>query len=249
MKTYLISGAGSGIGRSTAVLLAAQGHRIYLLGRNSERLEQTFHLLPKNDHQVLIADIRNREELLNAFQLLHGTTLDGIVAASGKGGWNTWGEDDQWDDIINTNLTGTYNFINTFYPALKGSGQSHKNIIIISSALARIGFSNYQALSASKAGLLGLMRCWASQWAKDKVSVNAILPGWVNTQMASNDVGSFAAAYNISKEDALRNVLQHVPLGRMAEPEEISEFVSHLLNQSIITGAVIDMNGGLVMPG
>jgi len=247
MSTFLISGAGSGIGRATALHLANQGHTLFLLGRNKENLDETLKRLSPGNHKVLVADIRKREELAKASASIKDTPLDGLVAASGVGGWSVWGKDDRWDNIIETNLTGTYNFVNTFYPSLKLSTAPHKHVVIISSAMARVGIPNYQALAASKAGLNGLMRCWASQWAAEQILVNAVSPGWVNTSMADSDIDAFAGAYGITREQAISEAMKQVPLGRMAEPEEISETISHLLTQRAMTGSIVDVNCGFIM--
>jgi NAD(P)-dependent dehydrogenase (short-subunit alcohol dehydrogenase family) len=247
MATYFITGAGSGIGRAAALLLAKKGETIYMLGRDEKKLKETLQLLPEGRHRIFVADIKDREVLDRIATSLGVTGIDGLIASAGIGGTSFWSKPSRWDDIIATNLTGTYNFISTFQPFLIRSDQRYKNIVIVSSALAQVGMPNYQALSASKAGLLGLMRCCAVQWAQEKILVNAITPGWVNTKMASNDIEEFATAYNISKEEAIRGALKGVPIGRMCEPEEIAEFINYLLQQGSMTGSIVDINGGLVM--
>ena len=247
MRTYLVSGAGSGIGRSTSIFLSRLGHRVYLLGRRPDALAETLSLLYGNDHRVLFADVRSVEDLKLAYQEVQGTSLDGIVAASGIGGWSIWGEGDRWKEIIDTNLTGTYNLMNTFHPLLRQSAMRHKHIVLVTSAMARLGMPNFQALCASKAALHGLARCWATQWAGENILVNSICPGWVNTTMASDAIKGIAEAYSISTEEALRMCMEQVPLRKMSEPDDIAELVIYLVNQTSMTGSVVDINGGMVM--
>ena len=247
-KTYLISGAGSGIGRSIALRLAADGHNCVLLGRNKTHLQQTLDLIPYNPHhQLLTADISDKDSLNAAAAQIAGMAIDGLVANAGTGGENHWGPADRWQEIMGTNLTGTYNFVNTFLPNLRISTGGVKHILITSSVLARLGVANYSAYCASKAGLLGLMRSWAVQFAAEQILVNAICPGWVDTEMSQTGMQGIADGIGISKEEFYEIAMQSVPLRRMSRPGEIADLVAFLLQQQAMTGQTIDMNGGAVM--
>ena len=245
-KTYIISGAGSGIGRAITQKLAADGNNCILLGRNEANLQQTLNTLQQGDHKIIIADIRSKENLQTAFNKLTNIKINGLIANSGIGGENQWGENDRWAEIIDTNLTGTYNFVNTFLPLLRKADNT-KQILITSSVLARLGVPNYAAYCASKAGLLGLMRSWANQFASENILVNAICPGWVDTAMAQQGLQGIADGIGISKQEFYDIAMQSVPLRRMSQPEEIADLVAYLLNQSSITGQAIDINCGAVM--
>ena len=246
-KTYLISGAGSGIGMAMAKKLAAQGDSCILLGRNLEKLQQVLAVLPTNRHQILDVDIRSIEKLQEAAELLKKEEIHGIIANAGVGGENYWGESDRWEEILATNLTGTYNLINTFLPNLRLAKSEYKHILITSSVLARLGVANYSAYCASKAGLLGLMRSWAVQFASEHILVNAICPGWVNTSMAQEGLQGIADGLGISKSEFYDIAMQSVPLRKMSEPEEIANLVAYLVEQESITGQAIDINCGSVM--
>jgi NAD(P)-dependent dehydrogenase (short-subunit alcohol dehydrogenase family) len=241
MHTYLISGAGGGIGRAIAQTLTAAGNRCILLGRNLSNLQDTLKDLASGEHQIVTADVRNPESLKQAAIVLGDIPINGLIANAGIGGENYWGNADRWNDIISTNLTGTYNFVNTFLPNL------HKSIVITSSVLARLGVANYSAYCASKAGLLGLMRSWAVQYAPEEILVNAICPGWVDTEMSQDGLQGIADGIGISKEEFYNIAMQSVPLRRMSQPEEIAGLVAYLLSQRSITGQTLDINGGAVM--
>jgi NAD(P)-dependent dehydrogenase (short-subunit alcohol dehydrogenase family) len=245
-KTYIISGAGTGIGKAIAQQLSVEGHNCILLGRNTDNLHQTLQSLSNGSHTMLTADIKDKKSLSNAAAKLGGIMIDGLIANSGIGGENYWGDDDRWQDIIETNLTGTYNFVNTFLPDIsKAPGEKH--IVITSSILARLGVANYSAYCASKAGLLGLMRSWAVQYAPQNILVNAICPGWVDTDMAQQGLQGIADNIGISKQAFYDIAMQSVPLRRMSQPAEIASLVSYLLNQASMTGQAIDINCGAIM--
>jgi len=246
-RRYIISGAGSGIGRAIAIKLATEGAGIILAGRNLEKLEETLKLLPKGNHLIISTDIRQKKNCQEVSEILNGTHLDGIIANAGVGGENYYGEDDRWNEIIDTNLSGTYYFVNAFLEQLKTSNAPQKHVLLTSSVLARLGVKNYTAYCASKAGLLGLMRSWAMELAEQKIMVNAISPGWVNTNMAREGMDGIAKGLGMNYEDFHKIAMQSVPLGRMAEPEEIADLVFYLLSQSAITGQVVDINCGSVM--
>ncbi|WCT12045.1 SDR family NAD(P)-dependent oxidoreductase [Mucilaginibacter jinjuensis] len=245
-KTYIISGAGTGIGRAIAQNLASAGNRCVLLGRSLDKLLQTLTTLEGTNHQVLVADIRDKASLANAATQLGDVAVNGLIANSGIGGENYWGDDDRWDAIIDTNLTGTYNFVNTFLPNLRNA-DAEKYIVITSSVLARLGVPDYSAYCASKAGLLGLMRVWAAQYAKENILVNAICPGWVDTDMAQSGLQSIADSIGVTKQEFYDIAMQSVPLRRMSDPEEVADLVNYLVNQRSVTGQAFDINGGAVM--
>lgn len=244
---YLITGAGSGIGRAITVLLAANGHTCFLLGRNENNLKETLALLPENKHEIFLADITEENAIENLLKDNEHLVLDGIIANAGIGGENSFGKNDRWNDIINTNLTGTYLTVQNFLPALKRSKNIYKQIVITSSVLARLGVANYSAYCASKAGLLGLMRSWAVEYAPENILVNAICPGWVNTDMAQNGLQGIADGIGITKNEFFNMAMQSVPLKKMSEPEEVAALVNYLINQTSITGQTIDINAGSVM--
>ena len=244
---YLITGAGSGIGRAITVLLASNGHKCFLLGRNENNLKATLALLPDNNHRILLADITNSTSIENVLKQNDDLVLDGIIANAGVGGENNFGANDRWNEILNTNLTGTYLTVQHFLPALRRSKNNYKQIVITSSVLARLGVANYSAYCASKAGLLGLMRSWAIEYAPENILVNAICPGWVNTDMAQSGLQGIADGIGITKNEFFDIAMQSIPLKKMSEPEEIAQLLTYLLNQTSITGQTIDINAGSVM--
>lgn len=245
-RSVIISGAGSGIGRAIAIKLSELNFDCYLLGRNNVHLQKTLIGLKDGDHYVLNADIKNKESLSNTLPLLR-RPIDALIANAGIGGENHWGENDRWNDIVETNLTGTYQFIQTFLPSLKNSNNTYKHIVMTSSVLARLGVANYTAYCASKAGLLGLMRSMAIEYAPENILVNAICPGWVNTQMSRDGMDGIAKGIGVTTEEFYDMAMQQVPLRKMSEPSEIADIIAYLLFQQSVTGQTFDINNGSIM--
>lgn len=253
-KTYLVAGAGSGIGRAIAVVLASvsKDHHVVLLGRKKEALLETQSLLERSEqHSIVIVDIRDPAGLRSEFNRigLASSGLEAVIANSGVGGENEYGAQDRWDEIVGTNLTGSYNLVNEALPALKNSKSPYKHIVVVSSILSRIGVPHYSAYCASKSALLGLVRSWAAEFAQDKILVNAVCPGWVETDMATQGLKQMAQNQGISYEDALAQQMGFVPLRKMSQPQEIAALVRFLVSgeQCSITGQSLDINNGAFM--
>lgn len=254
MKSYLISGAGSGIGRAIAVKLANQsGVRIFLLGRNLKNLEETKSLLSaKNEHVTIGCDTADAVELRKKFREcgLLESNLSGVIANAGVGGSNIYGPKDRWDEIIKTNLTGPYILANECLPALKKSKEKYKHVIFVSSVLGKMGVPNFSAYCTSKTGILGLTRVLAIDWAKENILVNAICPGWVNTKMAQEGLSDIASSSGKSFDEVYREEMSVQPLAKWSDPIEIAALVEYLVSpvQCSITGQSIDINNGSFMP-
>jgi 3-oxoacyl-[acyl-carrier protein] reductase len=244
-----VTGAGSGIGRSIAKVLAERGYCLILLGRNLDNLQSTKVLLKNSEqHQCQTCNIRNSAEIKRSLENV--PSLYGLIANAGIGGENRFGDQDRWGEIIDTNLTGTYQTIQACLPLIKKDRAPFKKIIIISSILARLGVPGYSAYCASKAGLLGLTRSLAAEHSGDGILINALCPGWVNTEMAQEGLQGFADALDISKDQAYKEAMKPVPLGKMSQPEEVAKLVAFLVSeeQTSFTGQTLDINNGALMP-
>jgi len=251
LSVFLISGAGSGIGAETARTVALTGHTVILLGRNFEKLVSVKSTLANSaSHSLIQADIRKKAEVQAGLKKSGLEKLDGVIANAGVGGDNRYGSADRWQEIIDTNLTGAYILVNECLPYLQKGDSEFRHILLISSILARLGAPGYSAYCASKAGLLGLMRSWASALASQKILVNAVCPGWVDTEMARSGIAGYAAHTGKSYDEALQEQMALVPLGKMSEPKEIAALITFLVSnqQQSITGQTFDINNGALMP-
>lgn len=250
MKTVVISGAGSGIGEATAIRLAREGFDIVLLGRTEAKLRAAKAKLHHADgHEILVADVSSKEALSRAIDEMSARELFAVVANAGVGGDNRYGPDDRWEEVIAINLSGTYYLINECLPRLRKSGESYKHVILISSVLARLGIPQYSAYCASKAGMLGLMRSMAAELARDRILVNAICPGWVETEMARDGIQRYADATGQTYEEAYRQQMAQDLLRKMSQPDEIAALIAFLLSnqQTSMTGQALDINNGSFM--
>jgi len=251
MKTILITGAGTGIGAASAEKLAASGYAILLVGRRKEKLEAILPRLEGRGHDVLSVDVSDKNALHAALHsgVMDGRELCGVFANAGIGGSNEYGEDDRWEEIININLSGAYYTVMECLPLLKKNTDRYKNILITSSCLARFGVPNYTAYCASKSGLMGLVRALAVQLAEDRILVNAILPGWVDTEMARNGIQLLADHLEQGFEQTVKEQMSEVPLQKMSEPQEVAALVDFLFDdkQRSITGQCLDINNGSFM--
>jgi NAD(P)-dependent dehydrogenase (short-subunit alcohol dehydrogenase family) len=195
-------------------------------------------------------DIRDRDAVDAAFGAAAAANgpIHALVANSGIGGPNDPGDGDRFYDLVQTNLIGTYDCVRAAQRNL-ARPPGRRDIVIVSSILARIPVPGYTGYSASKAGLLGLVRSLAAELAPEEVQVNAICPGWVATDMAREGIGLMAEGIGISYDEAYERAMSEVPLRRMSEPEEIAGTVAWLLSPDArgVTGQAIDHNGGAFM--
>jgi len=228
-KHVAVTGAARGIGLAIAERLAAEGARLTLIDRDEPLLEGA---------TKRVVDISDRDAVFAAFT----EPLDGLVANAGIGGGNEPGESDRFDEILQTNLYGTYWCARAAEPLLADGGR----IVITSSILSRIGVAGYTGYCASKAGLLGLTRALAAELAPRRIQVNAICPGWVDTDMTRLGLSLFEG---LTEEEAWEIAKQEVPLRRMSDPSEIAGTVAWLLSDDSIgvTGQAIDQNNGAFM--
>ena len=205
-KHVVVTGGGTGIGRAIAQRLASEGARLTLLARDESRLAD---VVP--GARTIACDVRDEEQVRAAFD----EPLDALVANAGIGGPNEPGDGDRFDDIVRTNLYGTYWCCRAAEPFLPEGGR----IVVTSSILARIAVPGYTGYSASKAALLGLVRSLAAELAPRRIQVNAICPGWVNTDMAWQGLSEWPG---LTPDEAWEIAKQEVPLRRMGEPADIA---------------------------
>lgn len=253
VRHVVITGAGTGIGRAIALRLAANGSRLTLLGRRRAPLKKTVEACLAAGAKEAIArtaDISDSGAVKRAFAAAvraHGP-VHCLVANAGVGGPNTPGEGDRFDELVATNLTGTYLTLRAAEANL-ADGPELRHMVVVSSILARIGVPGYTGYCASKAGLLGLVRSLAMELAEKHVQVNAICPGWVDTDMAWEGIEGMAAGMGVSRDEAFATAMGDVPAGRMSKPEEIAGMVAWLCSPDArgVTGQAVDMNGGAWM--
>lgn len=243
-KHVVVTGGGVGIGRAIAERLAAEGATLSLLARDLERLQAVADELGAG---AAACDIRDRAQVDEVFAAAAAERgpIHALVANSGLGGPNEDGPGDRFDDLVATNLSGTYYCVRAALRHL-AEGPETRHLVVIASILARIAVPAYTGYSASKAGLLGLVRSLAAELAPQNVQANAICPGWVDTEMAWQGLDGLAQAIGGTRDDAFRAAMREVPLGRMGRPQDVAGTVAWLLSDDArgVTGQTIDQNGG-----
>jgi NAD(P)-dependent dehydrogenase (short-subunit alcohol dehydrogenase family) len=244
-RHVVVTGAGRGIGKAIALRLARDGATVSMFARGEEALRATADEI--GGAFVRAVDIRDAGQVDDAFAAAADANgpIHALVANSGVGGPNEAGPNDRFDDLVATNLVGTYRCVRAAQRSL-APGPDRRDVVVIASILARIAVPGYTGYSASKAGLLGLVRSLAAELAPENVQVNAICPGWVDTDMAWEGIDLMAEAMGTSRDDAYATAMREVPLGRMSRPEDIAGTVAWLLSADSrgVTGQAIDQNGG-----
>lgn len=246
----VVTGAGSGIGRGIALRLAEEGASLSLLGRKTETLAETEAEARRRGApkvHVGSCDVRERAQIDAALAAAARALgpIHVLVANAGIGGPNAPGPEDRWEELIATDLSGVYYSMRAAQRHL-APGPRVRHLVAISSVLARFGVPGYTGYCAAKTGVLGLVRALALELARDQVQVNAVCPGWVETDMAREGIGKIAALSGQPYEDAWKGAMQQVPMGRMNTPEEVAGLVAWLVSDDArgVIGQALDMNGG-----
>lgn len=236
MQKVLVIGGSGGIGSAIARQVAATGGRVFLAGRNCERLAAVAAEIGASWGEVEATDAAAVDACGDAAKETLGG-LTGVTNCVGsillKPAHLTQPED--WQATLAANLTTAFNTVRTAGRLLKSDGGS---VVLLSSAAARIGLANHEAVAASKAGVIGLTLAAAATYARAGIRFNAVAPGLVRTPLSAGLLASELA------EKA--SVAMH-PLGRLGEPEDVSRAVCWLLDpaNSWVTGQVLGVDGGL----
>lgn len=238
-KWVLVTGASRGIGKETALYLASNGYNIVLHCSNDvKRLDGLKQDIEAKSVQArtIAFDIRNRAQveqiLINDIEtngMYYGVVLNAGIA---KDNPFPAMEEDEWDDVLRTNLDGFYNVLK---PLIMPFIQQKKGrIVVMSSISGQCGNRGQVNYSASKAGLIGAAKALSQEVAKRKITVNCIAPGIIETDMT---------------EDLPEEAVKQIPMRRMGQAKEVASLVNYLMSEDAgyITGQVIGVNGGLYL--
>lgn len=248
-KVALVTGGGKGIGRAISLRLAAAGAQVLVTGRDEKALGETVGEIAYGGGKArhLAGDVRDAAHLESAvkkaMEAFGADGLDIVVANAGQSGRVDLGtEIERAEGILRTNLIGAYYTFHASAPRVRTGGR----LIATSSVLAKFGVPGYAAYCASKAGILGLVRAMAHEMGARKITANAIVPGWVDTEMSEAGLREIARAEGKTREEVKSAAVTRFPLGRFLEPTEVAELVAFLCSPAAdgITGQAISICGG-----
>ena len=241
-KVAIVTGASRGIGRSIALALASQGAKVVASARNAEALAELIAKIKSQggDALAVVGDVAVEDDANNlvkkaveaygqvdVFVNNAGITRDGLLLRM---------KNEDWDAVLDTNLKGA--FLCTRAVAKVMSKQRAGRIINISSVVGEMGNAGQVNYCASKAGLLGLTKSVARELARRNVTVNAITPGFITTEMTED-----------MTDKAQEAMTEQIPLGRPGSAEDVANAVIFLASEqaAYITGQVLGVNGGMYM--
>ncbi|HEV2350677.1 MAG TPA: SDR family NAD(P)-dependent oxidoreductase [Terriglobia bacterium] len=237
-KSALVTGASRGIGRAVAVRLAAEGAELVLhCNKNRSPLEDLAASLPRPS-TIAQANMAELSEIRRMFESLAGRALDILVNNAGI--WRPTPIEgtapEALDELVAVNLKSVFWVTQSALPLLKPGAR----IVNISSVAARLGVAGRSVYGATKAAVESLTRSLALELAPRKILVNAVAPGYVETDMT---------AEHFSNPAVLERALKRHPLGRLGVPEDVADVVAFLCSRDarFITGQVINVSGGFII--
>ena len=238
-KVALVTGGSRGIGFAIAKILSDNGASVVITSKNSEKIKQAETKI--SNSFGITCDIKKKNEVQNVLEqtIKKFGKLDILVNNAGifpKIKLLHKIEEEEWNEVLDVNLTGQFRFTKEAIPHLQKTSGCIINISSDAGLKAYQGF-NADAYSASKAALIVLTKCWALEYAKNKIRVNCICPGVVDTDMTK--------PFLKNQKDIEFMNSEH-PLGRIGQPEEIGKAVLYFVSDdaSWITGAILTVDGG-----
>ncbi len=248
----VVTGAGRGIGASVARALASQGAKLSLLGRNRDSLDKiAAELKSSTETFVAVADVTDASALNAAFtgarEQFGPITILVNNAGQARSAPLHVGDDSLWNEMLAVNLTGVYRCIRCALPDMLQAGRGR--IVNIASTAGLTGYAYVTAYSAAKHGVIGLTRSLAIELARKNITVNAVCPGYTDTDLSREAIANIQAKTG-RDEAAVRGILTaRNPQARLIAPEEVAQTVLWLCTNDVgsITGQSIAVAGGELM--
>ena len=239
-KTALVTGAGSGIGKSIALVLAKRGADVIVNDVSAQHADETVAEILSLGRQskASLANVANQTEVIEMFAMVQSSfsKIDILVNNAGitRDNFLMKMTEEQWDQVIDVNLKGVFNCCR--FGALMMSEKQYGKIINIASASAQMGNIGQVNYAASKGGVISITKTLAKELARFNINVNAVAPGFIATPMTQS-----------VPEKVKEHLVKQIPLGRAGTPDDIANAVAFLASDlsSYITGQVLSCNGGM----
>lgn len=246
-RTIIITGGGTGIGFAMAQRFARSGDRVAICSRHRATVDRARAQIG-GDVIADTCDVRDRSQI-EAFATTvvnRAGPIHVLVNNAGVGGRNPIEQqmDGFFRETMDTNVRGTFQFTQCVLAHMPADGMGR--IINISSVLGKFGVAASSAYCASKHAVIGLTRALALELAPRRITVNAICPGWVDTEMARESMEQLSRLMGVSPEQFRKRALDHVPIRRFVEAEEVAATAFFLASAeaAAITGQAINVCGG-----
>ena len=246
-RTALVTGASRGIGRAVAVELSRRGLRVALTSRGEADLKATAEACP-GETLVIPADLSTltgAEEVFTAVEDAWGS-VDVLVANAGAGVSARVHKttDEDWQRMLDLNLTAPFRCLRRALPSMLEAKRGR--VVVIASIAAKVGEPYIAAYTASKHGVLGLVRSAATEVARTGVTVNAVCPGYVDTPMTDATVAGIVEKTGRSEAEARQILADKQPTGRLVSPQEVADVVWLCVDNASINGQGLNVDGGAV---
>jgi NAD(P)-dependent dehydrogenase (short-subunit alcohol dehydrogenase family) len=243
----LVTGGGRGIGRAIAAGLTGGGATVTVLGRHRATLDEV--VAAGHAHAAVVADVADQASVNAAIaEAAARQPIDILIANAGAAASAPFVKSDAalFRQMMDVNFMGVVHAIQAVLPAMKQN--RHGRIVAIASTAGLKGYAYVSAYSAAKHAVVGLVRSLALEMAASGVTVNAICPGFTDTDLIAGSIDNIISKTGRSREQALAELAKHNPQGRLVTPEEVADAVLWLCGEgaSSITGQAIAVAGGEV---
>jgi len=246
-RVALVTGASKGIGLAAAQRLGQDGFRVALLSRDKDALEEAAASVP-GATLVVPADVTDLDQLNAAFRTVEDAwgPVEVLVVNAGNGSASTITEtsDGEWQRMLDLNLTAPFRCIRRALPAMLE--QRWGRVVVVASVASKVGERQIAAYTASKHGVLGLVRSAASEVARSGVTVNAVCPGYVDTPMTDDSVAAIAERTGTTLAEARQVLERKQPIGRLVAVAEVADVISLCVANAAVNGQGLNVDGGAV---
>ncbi|MBM4261889.1 MAG: SDR family oxidoreductase [Deltaproteobacteria bacterium] len=252
-KVVLVTGGSGGLGRALGRAFVDAGYRVVLTARSQAKLQLAAQAIDSAQERLLAltCDVTNKDQVVALGEQIHARWGGVQILINNAGIARAVSfldmTDAQWEEILRTNITGTYNCCKVFLPDM--IKQKWGRVINIGSTTCKVAYTHVSAYTTSKHGLLGLTRSLALESARHGVTVNAICPGYLDNELTRDNARRMAQKTGRSEAQILATFAASAPQNRLIEPGEVANLALLMASEKMagMTGQAINVDGGAVM--